>query len=567
MADDVAGSRPVLPQLHLDELLSELQARLQAVLATRDRVHNLLEAVLAVGSDLDLQTVLRRIVEAAATLVDAEYAALGVIGEGDELAQFITVGVDEQRIAEIGNLPRGQGILGVLIHDPKPLRLADLAEHPASYGFPPNHPPMRTFLGVPLRVRDEVFGNLYLTEKRGGAAFDDEDESVVQALAAAAGVAIENARLYQDARLRERWLEASREISTTLLSGTDPEDVLALLAQRARELTGADIAAITMPTGEPGALLVEFADGPLAGEMRGLSVPADASLAGKVMATGEPLTVSDVSVAGAAAVRGRPLGPGIFVPLGQPGEVRGVLSVVAQRDALPFSPAVVQMVESFAGQAAVAVELAERRRDAERLVVFQDRDRIARDLHDLVIQRLFATGMALESAVRLIQVPEASARVRRAVDDLDATIREIRSTIFALQTSGADGQPSLRARILEVADEAAENLSAAPSVHLSGLVDTSIPREVGEHLLAVLREGLSNAARHAQASRVEVAVDVDEDLLLRISDNGVGLPPAGRRSGLRNLAERAERLGGTFHASRQEGGGTVLEWQVPLPRP
>uniref|UniRef100_UPI001C26A123 GAF domain-containing protein n=1 Tax=Streptomyces sp. AC495_CC817 TaxID=2823900 RepID=UPI001C26A123 len=207
-------ARVRLPQLRLDELLGELQARLDAARGTRDRVHSLLEAVLSVGRELELEQALRGIVEAAAVLVDAEYAALGVIGpDGKRLSAFHTVGVSEERIALIGPYPEGHGILGELISRPEPLRLADLSEHPASYGFPPNHPPMHSFLGVPIRVREQVFGNLYLTEKRGGARFDEEDESVLSTLAVAAGVAIDNARLYEESRLRERWLRANAEIT------------------------------------------------------------------------------------------------------------------------------------------------------------------------------------------------------------------------------------------------------------------------------------------------------------------------------------------------------------------
>ncbi|WP_344409233.1 GAF domain-containing protein, partial [Actinomadura nitritigenes] len=237
----------ILPQLQLDDLLAELQTRLEAARSTRDRVHALLEAVVSIGGELDLETVLRRIIEAATTLVDARYGALGVIDEGGErLVQFITVGVSEEEIAAIGHWPHGHGILGLLIKEPSPLRLADLSEHAESYGFPADHPPMRTFLGVPIRVRDEVFGNLYLTEKAGGGVFEEEDEVVVTALATAAGVAIENARLYQETRRRERWLEASAEVSTTLLSGTDTHQVTSLVAERARQVSDAGLATVAL---------------------------------------------------------------------------------------------------------------------------------------------------------------------------------------------------------------------------------------------------------------------------------------------------------------------------------
>jgi GAF domain-containing protein len=210
--------RPLLPNLRLDELLDELQVRLRAVVATRDRVNALFEAVMAVGANLDIEVVLRGIVEAAVTLVDASYGAMGVIGEGGRLAEFIPVGLTEEQIGRIHHWPEGRGLLGALITDPEPLRIADLRSHPLSSGFPDGHPPMSSFLGAPIRIREEVYGNLYLTEKRDGGQFDEEDKAVLVALAAAAGVAIENARLYDEARRQQRWLTASSQVTSTLLS-------------------------------------------------------------------------------------------------------------------------------------------------------------------------------------------------------------------------------------------------------------------------------------------------------------------------------------------------------------
>src|SRR5919197_5543129 len=246
-ADPARAAGMMLPHMRLDELLEELQSRLEAVLATRDRTHSLLEAVVAIGSDLDLSTMLRRMVEAATTLVDARYGALGVIGEGgNSLIEFIPVGLTEEEIRRIEHWPHGLGILGLLIKEPEPLRLNDIGDNPESYGLPPGHPPMGTFLGVPIRVRGEAFGNLYLTEKRGGAEFDEEDLSVVTALATAAGVAIENARLYDEVRRREQWLDASSEVTRALLTGVDRGEVFALVARRAREMTEADTAAVAL---------------------------------------------------------------------------------------------------------------------------------------------------------------------------------------------------------------------------------------------------------------------------------------------------------------------------------
>ncbi len=551
-----------LPQLKLDDLLAELQTRLATVLTTRDRERSLLEAVLAVGSDLDLQAVLRRITEVAATLVDASYGALGVISEdGRGLAQFLVVGVDDAMVATIGNLPEGHGVLGQLIRDPHPLRLGDLAAHPASFGFPPGHPPMHTFLGVPIRVRNVVFGNLYLTEKRGGGEFDDADEAVVQALAAAAGVAISNARLYTESRQRERWLEATSEVSNALLSGKDPEEVLTLVAARARQVTGGVLAFVALPIDDE-RLLVEVADGAAADRVLGRLIDRAGSPLGEVLVDSRARLLA----AGALPLVADNPGDGLAVPLGGPdGAARGVLVVTG----LPAADTAVAVrtLGSFAVQAAVALELAERRRDAERFAVFEDRDRIARDLHDLVIQRLFATGMQLEGAARLItdRPDEASLRVHRAVDDLDITIRELRSTIYGLQAPH-DGHPSLRALLLQVVDAGTEQLGFAPSLRMDGLLDTLVPVDVSEQLLAALREALSNAARHAGASAVDVLVSVGgEEVLLEVHDDGVGMPEGGRRSGLVNLAERARQLGGAFAVQPAPRGGTALAWRVPLP--
>jgi len=558
----VTTPKVVLPQLRLDDLLEELQLRLSHVRSTRDRVRGLLEAVLAVGSDLDLQTVLHRITQAASTLAHAQYAALGVIGDDGQLSQFITVGIDEEQHARIGSLPRGHGVLGLLIRRPEPLRLDDLGSDPAAYGFPPHHPPMTTFLGVPIRVRDEIFGNLYLTEKKGGGCFDEEDEAVVLALAAAAGVAIENARLYDTARRRELWMQATAEISTQLLGGAELDEVLAVVATRARDLSGAATCYVALPSG-PGWLLVEVADGQDADQLLGRVVPLAGSPCEQVLAEDRPLLLLGEDAAGVPAVR--PVGSALLVPLGGHGSTRGVLVVTTPADEAPVPVAAVEELSAFAGQATLGLEVAQRRRDAEKLVVFEDRDRIARDLHDLVIQRLFATGMQLESAARLVEQPEAAIRVRRAVDDLDTTIREIRSTIYALTAKTDDERGSLRGRLFDVVDAGTEQLGFTPAVRLSGLVDTSVPPEVAEHLLAVLREALSNAARHAGASRVEVVLEVGDTLHLTVRDDGRGMPPGvHRRSGLANLASRAEEVGGRFEVTSSPDGGTELLWTADL---
>ncbi|MFC9329243.1 GAF domain-containing protein [Kitasatospora sp. NPDC057015] len=565
--DDVARSR--IPQLRLDELLEELQARIDAARGTRDRVHSLLEAVLSVGRELDLTQALRRIVEAAAVLVDARYAALGVIGpDGESLSQFLTVGLSEEEIARIGPYPTGKGLLGELISHPKVLRLEDLSQHQASYGFPANHPPMRTFLGVPVRVREEVFGNLYLTDKRGGEEFDADDESVIATLAVAAGVAIDNARLYEEAQRQQRWLSASGEITRTLLSGSSRAQVVELIAQRAREITGAELADVVVP--EAGEMLrLELALGGNAADRAGLVVSREGTLSGAACTRGTPVTTTDLATD--PRLTGDPrrrelLGPAVAVPLGRSaGHIDAVLLLARGPGEAVFTDREIGPLLGFADQAALGLELASRRRDAEQLAMLEDRDRIARDLHDLAIQRLFATGMTLQSAARFIEHPGASDRVLRAVGDLDETIKIIRSTIFGLRARDEAAGNGLRARVVKTVEAAQAALGFAPRLSMEGLLDTDVPTAVADHVVAVLGEALSNAARHAGAGRVEVALQATgTQVVLTVQDDGVGIPAQGRRSGLRNLAERAEGLGGAMELVSPPGGGARVVWSVPL---
>ena len=533
-----AGRPELLPSLQLDELLAELQARLQAVLATRDRMRGLLEAVVAIGSGLDLESTLRRIVETAVGLVDASYGALGVIGEDKRLAEFIPVGLSPEEIERIHHWPEGRGLLGLLIEDSRPLRLANIASHPESSGFPDGHPPMGSFLGVPVRVRDEVFGNLYLTNKRGGGEFTEDDEAVLLALGAAAGVAIENARLYEAARRQQRWIQASAEVTTRLLSGSDPADVLADVSLQALSLSGADLAMLALPDEERRRLTVSYAEGDGADAVRGLVLPAGESMSGRVLATGEPVTSADFAAdeRAAAAARGAmsQIGPAIVFPLGAPGNVRGVLTIGRLHGAPPFPQAQADVVASFAAQAGIALELAASRAEAERLSLYEDRDRIARDLHDLVIQRLYATGMSLEGTMSMITRPEVASRITNAVDAMDETIKEIRGAIFALQARDTADRADLRSDIVDLVEEMTPLLGFAPSLRLGAGLAGQIKPEVAEQALATLREALSNAARHAAATVVEVTVDLDANgmLTVQVTDNGIGIPADGRRSGL-----------------------------------
>lgn len=556
--------------------------------ARRDRENGLFAAVVSVAAGLELSSTLRRIVQAAADLVDASYGALGVIGPDDRISEFVHVGIDTWTAEQIGDLPSGRGILGLLVAHPVPIRLDDLAKHPASVGFPEGHPSMGTFLGVPVRVRGEVFGNLYLTEKRNGLSFTAEDERTVMALAAAAAVAIENARLYERTRTRERWQQAVADIANSVLGGSEADEVLALIANRARALTGADVVFVAL--GEESGLAVEIVDGrtdpveggPRASDERAATAQAvldcvsswpdqripEGSIAYDVMQ--QRSTVVDPHGAGVIACSDYgSLGPALLIPLSTQDRALGVL-VLVWTDVHDFVPQdTMDLAASFGSQAAVTLVLAEARREHERLAVYEDRDRIARDLHDLVIQRLFATGMMLQGTTRIDNVPDAvTDRVSRSVDELDETIKEIRQTIFALHEPVDGPTSSARGRVLREISQSASLLGFEPAVRFTGPVDSMLAPEIAEHLMAALREALTNAAKHAEARRVEVIVQIEGgDVVLVVSDDGVGIAAdgPGRRSGVANIDSRAHELGGSCRLERVSAeGGTRMTWRVPL---
>lgn len=561
----------------LDELLREVLERVQEVVDEREAIQLLLDAVVALGADLNLDGVLSRIVTSAGRLVDARYAALGVLNPDSptkRLRTFVHDGVSPEEVARIGDLPRGHGLLGLIIDVPEPLRLGDIAAHPESYGFPPNHPPMRSFLGVPVRTRDRVFGNLYLTEKRGGGDFTAQDEAVVVALASAAGVVIENARLYEEAARRQRWLEATAEI-TSLLSRPEPgRDPLHLIADRARECAHADVAWVAVGS-DPSELVLRVVSGQAADPDAMRGVRLDHSLAAHVVATGEPMAVDDLASDPRAVDVSQPLGwpslgPVIVVPLGSSTGTEGALALAwtagREDDYHSLDPA---LPASFAEQAALALQVARGREDQQLLALFEDRDRIGRDLHDLVIQRLFAVGLGLQGLARTATDDEQRARLDQAVDDLDDTIRDIRRSIFAL--GAAPSSDDIQAEVTRLVDRAAATLKFRPSLRFEGPVRSLVDADVAPDLLAVLGEALSNASRHADATRVsvELAVESDDDgpprVRLRIGDDGQGLPPDVVESGLSNMRHRAERRGGTLRVVSAAGAGTTLTWTALLP--
>ncbi|GHB02972.1 GAF domain-containing protein [Streptomyces termitum] len=539
------------------------------------RVPQLLEAMRSVGTGLELHSTLDRICETAAELAGARYAAIGVVDEkGAGLSDFVTYGVSDEVARRIGRRPDGHaGLLGALIRDPHTIRLADLTADPRSAGFPPGHPVMRTFLGVPIRVQGEIFGNLYLSEKRDGGEFNDYDEHMVRVLATEAGIAIGNARLYEAARQRERWIDGSVAVTTALLSGGDADDALAVVAEQARRLADADAGIVLLPAEEGGLEIAAVSSG-RATRLLGVVIPPESAIVEQLL-EGEAVFVRDSST-DPRMLSGMHLayGPSMLLPLQSGGRVLGALAMPRARGAKPFAEAERTLATQFASQAALALMMAEAQRDRERLAVFEDRDRIARDLHDLVIQRLFATGMMLESAQRKAIVPAVREGVGKAVDELDVTIQEIRTAIFALQQGPAEAPSGLRTRVLREINMAAVPLGFKPAHRFLGAVDATVGELTGKNLIAALREALSNAFRHAEAGRIEVVVDATVTLpdgspgvRLTVADDGIGLPEGGRRSGLRNLARRAESLGGASRCGPgigEDGGGTTVVWEAPL---
>ncbi|OYD71045.1 sensor histidine kinase [Rhodococcus sp. OK302] len=528
----------------------------------------LLEALLAVSAGLDLDATLRTIVRSAITLVDAKFGALGVRGEGDELEQFVYEGIDEATRELIGDLPRGRGVLGVLISDPQSLRLDDLSQHEASVGFPEHHPPMHTFLGVPIQTRGTVFGNLYLTEKSNGRSFTAHDEMIVRALASAAGIAIDNSQLYALAQIKQEWQYATSEVATALLAGVDALEVLQLISDRSLSLTQSDCAFLAVPpdpeltSADVTELVITVASGPNSEILVGRGIPLDSSTSGQAYRLKKPITVDSLEFDPGFSDE-QTYGPTIVLPLRDGQQVMGVLAVLKARDAQPYRPDQVSLMSAFADQGAVALRLAGNQQRMRELDVLSDRDRIARDLHDHVIQRVFAVGLSVQGTLQRARSPEVQRRLKGTIDDLQDIIQDIRRTIFDLHASD-DEVPTLRSRLHSVVAAATADTDLKVTLQVKGPLSVVDP-QMGDHIEAVLREALSNVVRHAEASAVIVTVDVQDDLTLTVADDGVGIPLGIRRRGLNNLADRASELGGTFELRTTAGTGTTLAWSVPLP--
>ena len=514
----------------------------------------LLDAVVALTSAGDVSHVLARIVASACELTEDRYGALGVIGAAGSLSDFITHGLDEVSRGQIGDLPQGRGILRLLIDHPEPIRLDRLSDHAASFGFPPHHPPMTSFLGVPLRIRGTVFGNLYLTEKREGQPFTDQDEMLVLALAGAAGFVLENARAYALSERQRSWLEASALLHQTLQAPIELAAALPHIIAGAQAVSGAlAVGAFGLEAETP---VLIAADGRESGALADAAALLDSQLRGAFRAEqpDEAPLARDRSV--------------LFVPLRTQLLPRLVLALILDSRPDPTrQPAQEQaLAMSFADQAALALDRLQALTDREAYAVVADRDRIARDLHDVVIQRLFATGLQLQGA-RAMADPAVRERMDQAVRDLDTTIRDIRGTIFELKHRSGD-PVSVRHQASTLVTEYAVVLGFAPTLRVLGPVDTLVDADIGEHLLVVLREALSNVARHADATSVLVEIEATpQRVSIRVSDDGRGLPTEREESGLRNVRQRATELGGAAELVDVQPHGTALSWHVPLASP
>lgn len=556
--------RETLSQLRLRELLLEVQDRIEQIVEGRDRLDGLIDAILAITSGLKLDATLRAIVHTAAELVDARYGALGVRGYDHRLVEFVYEGIDEETRHLIGSLPEGRGVLGALIEEPKPIRLDDISRHPASVGFPLHHPPMRTFLGVPVRIRDEVFGNLYLTEKADGQPFSDDDEVLVQALAAAAGIAVDNARLFEESRTREAWIEATRDIGTQMLAGADPAMVFRLIAEEALTLMAGAATLVAVPLDDEAPacevddlVIVEVA-GEISPAVKQMTVAVSGTSIGGVFHDRTPRRFDRLDLAVDGPVEP---GPALVLPLRAADTVAGVLVALRSADEQPFSDKQLDMMAAFADQAALAWRLATAQRQMREVEILTDRDRIARDLHDHVIQRLFAVGLTLQGAAPRARVPAVRESIYSSIDDLQEIIQEIRSAIFDLH-AGPSRATGLRHRLDKVIDQL-----AIPALHTTvqdtgplSVVDTVL----ANHAEAVLREAVSNAVRHANATSLAINVSVEDDVRVEVVDDGVGISGDITESGLRNLRQRADDAGGEFTVENMPTGGTLLRWSAPL---
>jgi signal transduction histidine kinase len=559
MTDDRGGG----PTLEFEAVLAQFVQRSQQLIVSQSRLRDLIRVNNDLTSKLDLPTVLHRIVEIGLELLNARYAAMGVIGDESRVEQFIHIGMDPEVVEQIDHLPEGKGLLGALIDDPHPVRLDKIAEDARSSGFPENHPPMQNFLGVPIRVRDEVYGNLYVTDSLNGA-FSAEDEELAEALAATAGIAIENARLFDDSAYRDRWSSALAETARRLMRDEEEEEHLGVIVDQVRRLADADLVSIGRITAAGTEIFVDRASGIGAEDLMTMSFPFDGTFAGGAIAPGDPILVSESSAFEIHGFAHRALlGNSIVIPFTRGDQLAGVLTLSRTARRPPFSVRDLDMGASFASHISVAIDRAESRRGRRRVALLEDRSRIARDLHDHVIQRLFGTGLSLQAAAATAD-PETAARIMTQIKEIDSAIAQIRQSIFAMQRDPDTTTVSLRARILEIVGRVADQLSSRPRVTFLGPVDLMVSGDLTDDVAAVVTESLANTVRHAGPAKVTVTIAaVSGEVSIEVIDDGVGPGTSPRLSGLFNLRQRAEARGGEFEIHEAIGGGTRVSWIAP----
>nr|WP_158021442.1 GAF domain-containing protein [Mycolicibacterium chubuense] len=546
-----------------------MHQQLEELVADREQMGELLRVAIEISSDLDLDATLVRIVNAAMSVTSARYGAIGVWRPDGTLSSFVHEGLDEETARRIGHLPAGKGLLGVLQDRDEPLRLRDLTEDPRAVGFPEHHPVMRAFLGMPIMIRGAVYGALFVADDRPDQCFTASDEVTIRALGSAASVAIDNARLFELTRASARWTDASRAITAALLSEDTPQRPLNLIVQRAMELTGAEQGIVLVPVepnepgGEVDTLVVSAAVGVHADAVLGQLIPVDGSTSGEVFRSGRPV-ITETFRRPIQAFTDVGERPAIVMPLRADDETLGVIAVARNAAQSPFDAGYLDLVSDFAAHAAVALTLAAARSESQQLSVLADRERIARDMHDQVIQRVFAVGLDLQGTVGRVRAPEIAQRITHCIDDLQAVIDDMRLTIFDLHHCDTHRR-TFSQRLQEAVGRITENRRVATTVRMSGPVNV-VSGDLADDAEAVVLEALSNAVRHSGANTITIDVAVDDDLTIEISDDGCGIPADNdRHSGLSNMALRADAHGGRCTLSSPESGGTTVSWTCPLP--
>lgn len=513
-------------------------------------------------SNLDMPKIIQRIVEIGKELLDARYAAIGILGDERRIKELIHAGMDQDVVDMIDRVPEGRGLLGALIDDPGPVRLESLENDERSVGFPEHHPRMHSFLGVPIRVHEALYGTLYIADSLKGS-FSAADEELAEALAATAGIAIQNARLFDASVYRASWSAALADIASNLAENDD-EDHVGNVVEEVRKLSSADLAFVARVSAN-GEAAVECAAGPGAGDLSNLSFPLDDMVLTDAIFMGESVLSDGISRAGTGGLAIPALfGPSLVVPFTRHDQTLAALVVCREVGKAAFSAREVEMAKAFAAHINVSLHRRELALSRQRIAVLEDRGRIARDLHDHVIQRLFATGLNLEGVATTLE-GEAAKLIAAQVDDIDGAIAQIRQSIFALRHDAGPDAVNLRTRILQIIDRVTSQAPGTTHVVLTGPVDTVVSGSCKDDVAAVVTEALMNVVRHAEATTVEVAVSVSTDTVtVEVTDDGIGPHGDNEHSGLANLRRRAESQGGTFGIHAAHSGGTQVAWSVPV---